>query len=60
MARITSQEQYKAINARMEELLLANSNEEPEDRIRLAELELLGNLIADYEEEHHPVTPLSC
>ncbi len=53
MARINSEEQYKALQVRMEELLQANSNEEAP--VYLAELEVLGNLIADYEEEHFPI-----
>lgn len=53
MARIHSEEQYKALQVRMEELLQANSNEE--SPVHLAELEILGNLIADYEEEHFPI-----
>lgn len=31
------------------------SNEEPADTVILNELDLLGNLLADYEEEHHPM-----
>lgn len=54
MVRIHSEEQYKALQVRMEELLQANSNEK--SPVHLAELEVLGNLIADYEEEHFPIT----
>ncbi len=54
MTRIHSEEQYKTLQVRLEELLQANSNEE--SPVHLAELEILGNLIADYEEEHFPIT----
>lgn len=53
MTHIHSEEQHKALQVRMEELLQANSNEE--SPVHLAELEVLGNLIADYEEEHFPI-----
>lgn len=53
MTRINSEEQYKALQVRLEELLRVNTNEAAPTH--LAELEILGNLIADYEEEHFPI-----
>lgn len=53
MARIISEEQYKALLERMEELLRANTNESAP--VHLAELEVISDLIADYEEVHFPI-----
>ena len=51
--------QYDAACARIEELLKVVSNNTPTDDKNYLELDLLSDLVADYEEEHFPVeTPL--
>jgi len=49
MIRIKDQSQYEATSKRIEELLAMLSNEKPADAFILNELDLLGNLLADYE-----------
>ena len=55
MAKITSEIAYKATMERIEELLPLVDDSTPMDDRNLIELELLSNLVADYEEEHYPV-----
>ena len=59
MAKIKDKKQYDAACARIEELLKVVSNNTPTDDKNYLELDLLSDLVADYEEEHFPVeTPL--
>lgn len=55
MARIKSKEQYERILERIEELLLIVDNDTSLDDKNSVELELLSNLVADYEEAQMPV-----
>jgi len=55
MTTIQNEKQYNLIAQRIEEILHLTSNEEPAPEPLLAELDLLGSLAADYEEEHYPV-----
>lgn len=55
MAKIKSEKQYKAACARVEELLKVVSNETPTDDKNFLELDLISDLVADYEEEHFPI-----
>ncbi len=59
MTRIENELQYKAAMARIEELLPLVTEDTPEDDMKSVELVLLSNLVADYDEEHYPVTPPS-
>ena len=52
---ITRKEQYDWAIKRVEELLPMVSDDMPLDNPKLIELELLSNLVADYEEEHYPI-----
>lgn len=56
MTKIRTEEKYKAICCRIEELLKIVGNETPSDDVNFIELDLLSDLVADYEEEHFPVT----
>jgi len=55
MAKITSEIAYKATMERIEELLPLVDDNTPSDNKNLIELELLSNLVADYEDEHYPI-----
>ena len=55
MVRIQTERQYEATCERMEELLKIVGNDTPSDNKDFIELDLISNLIADYEEEHFPV-----
>ncbi|SEM76871.1 HTH-type transcriptional regulator / antitoxin HigA [bacterium A37T11] len=56
---IKSEQQYKAACERIEELLQIVGNETPSDNKDFIELDLLSDLIADYEDLHYPVEPPS-
>lgn len=55
MAKIKTEKQYKATCARIEELLKVVGNDTPADDKNFLELDLISDLVADYEEEHFPV-----
>lgn len=55
MARIQTETQYKAACARVEELLRVVSNGTPTDDKNYIELDLISDLVADYEQEHFPI-----
>lgn len=55
MAKIKTEKQYKAACARIEELLKVVSNATPSDDKDFLELDLISDLVADYEEVHFPV-----
>jgi HTH-type transcriptional regulator/antitoxin HigA len=55
MAKITSEIAYKATMERIEELLPLVDDNTPLDNRNLIELELLSNLVVDYEDEHYPI-----
>lgn len=55
MAKIKTEKQYKAACARVEELLKVVSNDTPTDDKNFLELDLISDLVADYEEEHFPI-----
>jgi len=55
MAKITTEIAYKATMERIEELLLLVDDNTPLDDKNLIELELLSNLVADYDDEHYPI-----
>jgi HTH-type transcriptional regulator/antitoxin HigA len=56
MAQIKTEQQYKALCNRINELLKVVSNDTPADDKNMLELDLISNLVADYEEEHYPIT----
>ena len=55
MTKIENETQYRAALKRVEELMLTLPEETPADDPQMVELTLLGNLVADYDEEHYPI-----
>ncbi len=55
MTKIQNETQYQAALARVEELMLGLPEDTSADDPRMIELTLLGNLVADYDEEYYPV-----
>lgn len=55
MTKIENDLQYKATMERIEELLPLVSDATPLTDKNLVELELLSNLVADYDEAHFPI-----
>lgn len=56
MAQIKTENQYKAACSRIEELLKVVGNDTPSNDKSFLELDLISDLVADYEEEHYLVT----
>ena len=56
MTKIENEMQYNALMQRINELLEVVTDETPADDARNVELVLLSNLVADYEDEHYPIT----
>lgn len=54
---IKSEKEYTAIMERIEELLSIPENTENPESKGYVELNLLSNLVAEYEEKHHPIQP---
>lgn len=55
MTKIENEKQYQVALKRVEELMLSLPDDTPEDSPEMVELTLLGNLVADYDEEHYPI-----
>lgn len=55
MTRIENEIQYQCALKRVEELMLNLPEDTPADNPEMVELTLLGNLVADYDEEHYPI-----
>lgn len=55
MAKIQNETAYKAAMERIEELLPLVDDNTPLNDKNLIELDLLSELVADYEDEHYPV-----
>ncbi|MDE7026221.1 MAG: helix-turn-helix domain-containing protein [Paramuribaculum sp.] len=55
MTKIENEMQYQVTLKRVEELMLGLPEDTPADDPRMVELTLLGNLVADYDEEHYPI-----
>ncbi len=55
MTQIKTEKQYEAALARIDELLKVVSNNTPEDDKNMLELDLISDLVADYEEAHYPI-----
>ena len=55
MAQIKTEEQYEAACARIDELLKVVNNDTPKTDRNLLELDLISDLVADYEEKHYPI-----
>ena len=57
MAEIMNTTQYEAIIERIEELLKVVDNDTPMTDRYLIELDLISEMVADYEEKHYPIEP---
>ena len=55
MVQIKSEKQYKAACERINELLKVVNNDTPADDKNMLELDLISDIVADYEEEHYPI-----
>ena len=55
MVQIKSEQQYRAACDRINELLRVVGNDTPADDKNMLELDLISDLVADYEEEHYPI-----
>jgi Predicted transcription regulator containing HTH domain len=55
MAQIKNEKQYKATCERIEELLKVVGNNTPADDKDMLELDLISEMVAEYEHEHFPV-----
>lgn len=55
MTKIENETQYQIALKRVEMLMLSLPEDTPEDDPQMVELTLLGNLVADYDEEHYPI-----
>lgn len=55
MAKIQNETTYKAAMERIEELLPLVDDNTPSNDKNLIELDLLSELVADYEDEHYPI-----
>lgn len=56
MTQIENEMQYNSAMQRINELLQLVTDDTPEDDISSVELVLLSGLVADYEDEHYPVS----
>ena len=56
MTRITTEIQYDKAVQRIEELLQLVGNDTPKDDKYFVELDLLSDLVAEYEEQYFPVS----
>ncbi|MDE5800755.1 MAG: helix-turn-helix domain-containing protein [Paramuribaculum sp.] len=55
MVKIENETQYNGALKRVEELMLKLPDNTPYDDPEMVELTLLGNLVADYDEEHYSI-----
>lgn len=56
MAKINTEKQYEKTVERVEELLQVVGNDTPENEKNYIELDLLSDLVAEYEEQYYPVS----
>ena len=57
VAHIKNEAQYHAACDRINELLKVVNNETPLDDKNLLELDMISDMVADYEEDHFPIVP---
>ncbi len=55
MKTTLTNKEYEALSMRIEELLKIVGNETPSTDKNFIELDVISNLVADYEEEHFPI-----
>ncbi len=56
MRKIITKQEYDALNIRMEELLQVVGNDTPATDKDFIELDVISDLVADYEEEYFPIS----
>ncbi|MGB0950159.1 MAG: helix-turn-helix domain-containing protein [Marinirhabdus sp.] len=56
MRKIKSKKEYKAVSNRIESLLGIVDNTTPSNDQNYIELDVLSDMVADYEEKHEPIT----
>lgn len=59
MAKIQDKKTYDAAMARIEELLPLVDDDTPKTDKNLIELDLLSELVSEYEDEHYPIKYVS-
>ena len=57
MARIMNEMQYDAIMKRVDELMFATDESTPVSDTRMVELDLLTEMVEEYEKENYPIMP---
>ncbi|MEN8203495.1 MAG: helix-turn-helix domain-containing protein [Bacteroidota bacterium] len=57
MAGVKNEIQYERLFERIEELLKIVDDNTPMDNRYMVELDLLSELVAEYEEKHYPIEP---
>lgn len=57
MARIMNEMQYDAIMKRVDELMFATDESTPVSDPRMVELDLLTEMVEEYEKENYPIMP---
>lgn len=55
MKSIKDEKQYKAIMARIDELIIETDENTPADDVRLEELDRLSALVEEFERKHYPI-----
>ncbi|MDO5665098.1 MAG: helix-turn-helix domain-containing protein [Bacteroidia bacterium] len=55
MAQIKNEKQYRMTLKRIDELLLVTDDDTPLDDKNIVELELLSDLVEEYEDVHYPI-----
>ncbi len=55
MAELKTENQYEVLLERIEELLPLISNETPASDRNLVELDIISDMVEEYEEKHYPV-----
>ena len=55
MAQIKSEQMYQALLKRIDELLNMTSDNDSMDDPRMLELDIISDLIAEYEDIHYPI-----
>lgn len=55
MAQIKSEEMYQALLRRIDELINMTSDKDSMDDSRMLELDIISDLVAEYEDIHYPI-----
>ena len=55
MAQIKTEQQYRKLMQRVDELLEVVDDNTPKDDVNYIELDLISNLVEEYEDVHYPI-----